>query len=52
MEKKLNFLLLGYSQIAKKRIIDVLLKNKINFSIASKSYKKKINGAKKTIFRL
>ena len=47
MEKKLNFLLLGYSQIAKKRIIDVLLKNKINFSIASKSYKKKINGAKK-----
>lgn len=46
MKKKLDFLLLGYSQIAKKRIINVLLKNKITFSIASKSNKKKIKGAK------
>ena len=47
MNKKLNFLLIGYSQIAKKRIIKVLLKNKITFSVASKSNKKRIKGAKK-----
>ena len=43
---KNSFLLLGYSNIARKRIISVFLKKKIIFSIASKSYKKKIIGAK------
>jgi predicted dehydrogenase len=44
---KFSFLLLGYSNIAKKRIIGTFLKKKINFSIASKSYRKKIHGIKK-----
>ena len=43
--RKINFLLLGYSQISKKRIIKVLIKNKITFSVASKSNKKIIKGA-------
>ena len=46
MMGKINFLLLGYSQISKKRIIEVLIKNKIAFSVASKSNKKIIKGAK------
>ena len=45
--KKNKFLLLGYSHIARKRVIDVFIKNKIEFSIASQSYKKKIEGVKK-----
>ena len=45
--KKNTFLLLGYSHIAKKRIIDVFIKNKIEFSIASKSHKEKIKKVKK-----
>ena len=47
MKKKFSFLLLGYSHIARKRVIDVFLKNKVSFSIASKSYLQKIKGAKK-----
>ena len=47
MNKKINLLLIGYSHIAKKRILNVLLKNKITFSVASKSNKKKIKGATK-----
>tara|TARA_B110000037_G_scaffold172364_1_gene195855 strand:+ start:6854 stop:7795 length:942 start_codon:yes stop_codon:yes gene_type:complete len=45
--KKNSFLLLGYSSIARKRIINVFLKNKIEFSVASKSFNKDIDGAKK-----
>tara|TARA_B100000795_G_C22804929_1_gene444230 strand:- start:2568 stop:3509 length:942 start_codon:yes stop_codon:yes gene_type:complete len=44
--KKNTFLLLGYSSIARKRIINVFLKNKIEFSVASKSFSKDIYGAK------
>ena len=47
MKKKLSFLLLGYSNIARKRIIEVFLKNKVTFSIASKSHIKKIKGVQK-----
>ena len=42
-----SFLLIGYSNIARKRIINVLLKNKLDFSVASKSFTQKIKGAKK-----
>jgi NDP-hexose-3-ketoreductase len=45
--KNNNILLLGYSHIARKRIIDVFVKNKIVFSIASQSHKRIINGAKR-----
>ncbi len=45
--KKNKILLLGYSSIAKKRYISVFLKKNIQFSIASKSLKKKIKGAYK-----
>jgi len=45
--KKNNFLLIGYSHIARKRIIEVFLKNKIEFSVASKSFKEKIKGVRK-----
>lgn len=38
---------MGYSHIARKRVIDVFLKHKVIFSIASKSNHKKIKGAKK-----
>jgi NDP-hexose-3-ketoreductase len=47
MKKKISFLLIGYSHIARKRVIDVFLKDKVTFSVASKSYLKKIQGAKK-----
>ena len=42
-----SFLLIGYSNIARKRIINALLKNKLDFSVASKSFTQKIKGAKK-----
>ena len=45
--QKIKILLIGYSNIAKKRYINVFHKNKIQFSIASKSYKKKIKNAHK-----
>jgi NDP-hexose-3-ketoreductase len=45
--KKNKILLLGYSHIARKRIIDVFVKNKIVFSIASQTHKKIIQGTKK-----
>ncbi len=43
----MKILLLGYSKISKKRIIPFFKKNKIKFSVASLSYKKKISGAYK-----
>ncbi len=44
---KINYkiLLIGYSNLARKRLVKVFLKKKIPFSVASKSYKKKIKGA-------
>ena len=45
--KKNYILLIGYSNIARKRIIKVFLKKKIPFCVASKSFNKKIKGAKK-----
>jgi NDP-hexose-3-ketoreductase len=42
-----SFLLIGYSNIVRKRIINVLSKNKLYFSVASKSFTQKIKGAKK-----
>ena len=41
---KNKILLIGYSNISKKRYINIFLKKKIKFSVASKSYKKKIKG--------
>jgi len=41
----LKILLIGYSNLAKKRIINFFKIRKIKFCVASKSYKKKINGA-------
>ena len=42
-----SLLLIGYSNIARKRIINTLIKNKLDFSIASKSFTQKIKGVKK-----
>ncbi len=42
-----SLLLIGYSNIARKRIVNTLLKNKLDFSIASKSFIQKIKGVKK-----
>ena len=41
----MKVLLLGYSTIAKKRIINTFLKKKISFCVASKSTKNKIQGS-------
>jgi len=43
----LKVLILGYSNIVRKRVLDVLKEKKIKIFIASKSYKKKIPGIKK-----
>ncbi len=45
MKKKYKILLIGYSNIAKKRYINTFLKNKIPFCVASRSYKKRIKGS-------
>ena len=42
--KKNKILLIGYSNISKKKYINTFIKQKIKFSVASKSYKKKIKG--------
>ncbi len=42
--KKNKILLIGYSNISKRRYINTFIKQKIKFSVASKSYKKKIKG--------
>ncbi len=44
MKKKYKILLIGYSNIAKKRYIKTFIKNRIPFCVASKSLKKKIKG--------
>ena len=41
----MNILILGYSRLVKKRILNVLLKNNIRFSIASKSSTRKVKKA-------
>ena len=45
MKKKYKILLIGYSNIARKRLIRTFFKKKISFCVASKSFKKKIKGA-------
>ena len=45
MKKKYKILLIGYSNIAKKRYINTFIKNNIPFCVASRSYKKKIKGS-------
>lgn len=41
----MNILILGYSRLVKKRILNVILKNNIRFSIASKSSTRKVKKA-------
>ena len=41
----MKVLILGYSNLVKKKILKVFLKNKIKFCVASKSHSKKIKGA-------
>jgi len=45
LKNKNKILLIGYSNIARKRLISTFIKNKIAFCVASSSYKKKIDGA-------
>ena len=40
----MKVLILGYSNIVRKRVLNVLKEKKIKIFIASKSYKKKIHG--------
>ncbi len=47
INKKYKVLLLGYSNIAKKRYINTFVKKKIPFCVASRSFNKKIKGAYK-----
>ena len=44
MKTKAHVLLIGYSKLSRKRLINYLIKNKIRLSIASKSYKGNIDG--------
>jgi len=43
--KRYKVLLLGYSDLAKNRLIKTFINSKVKFSVASKSEKKKIIGA-------
>ena len=45
LKHKKKILLIGYSNLARRRLIKTFIKKKILFSVASKSFKKKINGA-------
>ena len=45
MKKKYKILLIGYSNIARKRYINTFIKNDIPFCVASRSFKKKIEGS-------
>ena len=45
MNYKKKILLIGYSNLARRRLIKTFIKKKISFSIASKSFRKKIYGA-------
>ena len=43
MKTKAHVLLIGYSKLSRKRLVNYLIRNKIKLSIASKSYKSNIN---------
>ena len=43
----MKVLILGYSKIVRRRILSVLKEKKIKLFVASKTYRKKIAGAKK-----
>jgi len=45
LKHKKKILLIGYSNLARRRLINTFIKKKILFSVASKSFKKKIHGA-------
>jgi NDP-hexose-3-ketoreductase len=45
LKKKYKILLIGYSNIARKRYINTFIKNDIPFCVASRSFKKKIEGS-------
>ena len=45
LKYKKKILLIGYSNLARRRLIKTFIKKKILFSVASKSFKKKIYGA-------
>ena len=45
MKYKKKILLIGYSNLARRRLIKTFIKKKILFSVASKSFRKKIHGA-------
>ena len=45
--QKNSFLLIGYSNLARKRIVKTFIENKIQFSVASKTFDKKIKKTKK-----
>ena len=45
LKHKKKILLIGYSNLARRRLIKTFIKNKVLFSVASKSFKKKIYGA-------
>ncbi len=45
MNYKKKILLIGYSNLARRRLVKTFVKNKVLFSVASKSFKKKIYGA-------
>ena len=45
MKTQTHVLLIGYSNIARKRLINYFIKKKIKFSVASKSYKDRIKYA-------
>jgi len=45
LKYKKKILLIGYSNLARKRLIKTFIKKKILFYVASKSFKKKIHGA-------
>ena len=45
MKNNYKILLIGYSNIARKRLIQTFLKKNISFCVASKSFKKRIKGS-------
>ena len=47
MRNRNKILLIGYSNVARKRYINTFIKNKIPFCVASKSFREKIKGAYK-----
>ena len=45
MKQKYKILLIGYSNLARKRLLKTFIKNRIPFDVATRSFKKKIKGS-------